>query len=231
MENIILSILLFKPMTVYEIRMYVQRNLNTICSDSLGSIQIAIKKLINNYLSNRVIEGKKVNNFVADATYIFCLAMDIKVRDKNGNSYLNKGFMYKEDVLEIIDAIYRYIDEVLMHDTRKNRIEFYLYGRCNMNYSMLKLWIEQNTHFSKEYFTSDIQTRINALSETGQYDKSNVLMNNVAIIDIAPYYLKYYHDGDLLTCNTTIITKDTRDINFTWNYSRKDRSYRKKLTS
>jgi DNA-binding PadR family transcriptional regulator len=47
MENIILSILLFKPMTVYEIRMYVQRNLNTICSDSLGSIQIAIKKLIN----------------------------------------------------------------------------------------------------------------------------------------------------------------------------------------
>ena len=47
MENIILSILLFKPMTVYEIRMYVQRNLTTICSDSLGSIQIAIKKLIN----------------------------------------------------------------------------------------------------------------------------------------------------------------------------------------
>jgi len=46
MENIILSILLFKPMTVYEIRMYVQRNLNTICSDSLGSIQIAVKKLL-----------------------------------------------------------------------------------------------------------------------------------------------------------------------------------------
>ena len=47
MENIILGLLLFKPMTVYEIRMYVQRNLTTICSDSLGSIQIAIKKLTN----------------------------------------------------------------------------------------------------------------------------------------------------------------------------------------
>ena len=46
MEKIILSILLFRPMTVYEIRLYVQRNLNTICSDSLGSIQIAIKKLL-----------------------------------------------------------------------------------------------------------------------------------------------------------------------------------------
>ncbi len=47
MEFIILGLLLFKPMTVYEIRMYVQRNLTTICSDSLGSIQIAIKKLLN----------------------------------------------------------------------------------------------------------------------------------------------------------------------------------------
>ena len=47
MEFIILGLLLFKPMTVYEIRMYIQRNLTTICSDSLGSIQIAIKKLLN----------------------------------------------------------------------------------------------------------------------------------------------------------------------------------------
>ena len=47
MENIILGLLLFKSMTVYEIKMYVQRNLTTICSDSLGSIQIAIKKLLN----------------------------------------------------------------------------------------------------------------------------------------------------------------------------------------
>ncbi len=47
MEYIILGLLLFKPMTVYEIRAYVQKNLTTICSDSLGSIQIAIKKLLN----------------------------------------------------------------------------------------------------------------------------------------------------------------------------------------
>ena len=47
MEYIILGLLLFKRMTVYEIRAYVQKNLTTICSDSLGSIQIAIKKLLN----------------------------------------------------------------------------------------------------------------------------------------------------------------------------------------
>ena len=46
MENIILSMLIFKAMTIYEIRAYIQRNLTTVCSDSLGSIQTAIKNLI-----------------------------------------------------------------------------------------------------------------------------------------------------------------------------------------
>lgn len=46
MENIILSLLLIKSMTVYEIRMFIQRSLNTVCSDSMGSIQSGIKKLM-----------------------------------------------------------------------------------------------------------------------------------------------------------------------------------------
>ena len=46
MENIILSMLIFRAMTTYEIRTYIQRNLTTVCSDSLGSIQTAIKNLI-----------------------------------------------------------------------------------------------------------------------------------------------------------------------------------------
>lgn len=46
MEHIILSLLLLKGMTIYEIRTYIQKNLSTVCSDSLGSIQTAIKKLL-----------------------------------------------------------------------------------------------------------------------------------------------------------------------------------------
>ena len=46
MENIILSMLIFKAMTIYEIRAYIQRNLSTVCSDSMGSIQTAVKNLI-----------------------------------------------------------------------------------------------------------------------------------------------------------------------------------------
>lgn len=47
MENIILSLLLLKGMTIYEMRTYIQRNLSTVCSDSLGSIQTAIRKLLD----------------------------------------------------------------------------------------------------------------------------------------------------------------------------------------
>ncbi len=46
MEYIILSLVLLKAMTIYEMRTYIQHNLSTVCSDSLGSIQIAIKKLL-----------------------------------------------------------------------------------------------------------------------------------------------------------------------------------------
>ena len=186
------------------------------------------KKLINKYLASRIEAGKKVNTFVADATFVFCHAMGIKVRVPNGNAYLRKGFAYKEDVIEIIDAIYRYIDEVLMHDTRKNRFNFYLYGIGNMNYSMLKLWIEQNTHFSKDNFTSDNQMRIDACIETEQYEKATRLQEYAVTIEIGPYYLKYFHDGDLLTGSATVITKDARDLNFSWNYTGKGKSYKKK---
>ena len=46
MEKIILSLLILKRMTIYEIRTYIQQKLSTICSDSPGSIQTALKKLL-----------------------------------------------------------------------------------------------------------------------------------------------------------------------------------------
>ncbi len=62
MENIILSLLLLKSMTIYEMRMFIQQTLNTVCSDSLGSLQSAIKKLMSkNYISlNEYVENGMV---------------------------------------------------------------------------------------------------------------------------------------------------------------------------
>ena len=46
METIILSLLILRGMTIYEIRTYIQQKLSAICSDSLGSIQAGLKKLL-----------------------------------------------------------------------------------------------------------------------------------------------------------------------------------------
>lgn len=46
MDKIILGILLLKRLTVYEIRIIIKNYFQAMCSDSLGSIQTTIKKLL-----------------------------------------------------------------------------------------------------------------------------------------------------------------------------------------
>lgn len=46
MQNLILSLLLIKNMTIYEMKTYIERFLNGVCSSSVGSLQVALKKLL-----------------------------------------------------------------------------------------------------------------------------------------------------------------------------------------
>ena len=46
MDKIILSILMMSRLTVYEMRVIIKRNFKSMCSDSLGGIQAAVKKLL-----------------------------------------------------------------------------------------------------------------------------------------------------------------------------------------
>ncbi|MCO6016926.1 MULTISPECIES: PadR family transcriptional regulator [Carnobacterium] len=60
MDNIVLGLLLMEPLTAYEIRKFIGDNLQSICSDSRGSIQSAINKLLKNnliYLEEKVENG------------------------------------------------------------------------------------------------------------------------------------------------------------------------------
>ena len=47
MDNILLGLLMLKRLTIYEIRSIIRSNFSSMCSDSLGSIQAAMKKLLN----------------------------------------------------------------------------------------------------------------------------------------------------------------------------------------
>lgn len=46
MEKIIFSILILGRLTAYEIRNAIRQNYTSMCSDSLGSIYTALKKLL-----------------------------------------------------------------------------------------------------------------------------------------------------------------------------------------
>ena len=62
MDKLILGLLMIKHFTVYEIRQIIRQNFTSICSDSLGSIQAALKKLSQQEavtFSEYVEKGKK----------------------------------------------------------------------------------------------------------------------------------------------------------------------------
>ncbi len=129
MENIILSLLLIKSMTLYEIRMFIQQNLNTVCSDSLGSIQAALKKLLSKnctvfreYTENGLMKKEysiteaglaqfkawiqipmdlqKIKN-MEEGKFFFLGMVPKEVRIQSLNGYINSLMIEQEKLLQI----------------------------------------------------------------------------------------------------------------------------------
>lgn len=59
MEKIILGILMFKGMTIYDMKLFINNNLDTMCSASSGSIHTAIKKMLEKSLIDFKEDGNK----------------------------------------------------------------------------------------------------------------------------------------------------------------------------
>ena len=167
------------------------------------------KELIDNYLLERIDNDKKVNKFTADSTYIFCSAMGIKI---------DETFKYPEDVIEVIDAIYKYIEENVMHDTRVKNFIFYEDGKSNITYEFFKMWLEENTHFARSNFSSELYSRVKIDDKYKTY---------ISSLRISPYSLTYYHDGDRNNCEVTGIQGVFSDIDIKWSYLEKEESKQK----
>lgn len=59
MEKIILGMLIIRGLTIYEMKIFINNNLNAICSNSSGSIHAAVKKLLEKNLINCKEEDNK----------------------------------------------------------------------------------------------------------------------------------------------------------------------------
>lgn len=61
MEKIILGLLMVRGLTIYEMKIFINKNLDTMCSNSSGSIHTAINKMLDKELiSYKEVENKKI---------------------------------------------------------------------------------------------------------------------------------------------------------------------------
>ena len=121
MDKIILGILLLKKMTVYEIRAYVKQNMKSMCSDSMGSIQAALKKLMS---SGHVTVSEFVERGVNKKEYqISKLGRDVfagwlrqpmdlsKSKNMEEGKFFFMGFIPREERLHALEAYLQELKE------------------------------------------------------------------------------------------------------------------------
>jgi DNA-binding PadR family transcriptional regulator len=133
MENIILSLLLIKSMTIYEMRMFIQQCLTNVCSDSLGSIQVAIKKLI---IKNCIVYREHTENSINKKEYSITdtgltqfkdwiqIPMNLqKVKNMEEGKFFFLGMVPKEIRIQSLNG---YIDSLLMEQEKLLQIYEYV---------------------------------------------------------------------------------------------------------
>lgn len=133
MENIILSLLLIKSMTIYEMRMFIQQCLTTVCSDSLGSIQVAIKKLLS---KNCILYREYTENSINKKEYSITdtglnqfkewiqVPMNLqKIKNMEEGKFFFLGMVPKEIRIQSLNG---YIDSLVMEQEKLLQIHEYV---------------------------------------------------------------------------------------------------------
>lgn len=120
MDIILLGLLMLRKCTVYEMRKYIDMCFSSISSNSMGSIQASIKKLLasnmilfNEYVENSV--NKKVYEITDAGKAHFYATISSPMQYKDKNMELSKlffmGFTEKENWDSLIDAYINVLKE------------------------------------------------------------------------------------------------------------------------
>lgn len=119
MDTLILGLLILKSRTIYEIREKIKGGLNMMYSDSLGSIQAGIKKLIENgfIIYSEVVEKgkyKKVYTITESGRSYFNVWVNtpIKVAQSKNSELAKLYFMGLSDKNKRAERIKEYVESV-----------------------------------------------------------------------------------------------------------------------
>ena len=124
MDKIILGILMLHRMTAYELRNVIRNNFKSMCSDSLGSIQAALKKLLMlEMVTFEELVEKGVNKKrysitdIGQKTLIEWISVPIdmsKTKNLDIGKLLFMGYISKNEQKNLIDKIIHSLEEEYM---------------------------------------------------------------------------------------------------------------------
>ncbi|HBG5343303.1 TPA: helix-turn-helix transcriptional regulator [Clostridioides difficile] len=168
MDKIILGLLMMKKMTIYELRNTIEMNFTSMCSSSMGSIQAAIKKLLEKkmivyeeFLENNV--NKKFYVLADEGKTCFLEWVQTamitgKMKDMELSKLFFMGFVPKEKRVSLIESYIvglkkerEQLENIKKQDSDTARLEYIAY--IEKNHTEL-------SHFLRVKENSDIQRNI-----------------------------------------------------------------------
>ena len=176
MDKLILGLLMIKHFTVYEIRQVMRQNFSSMCSDSLGSIQAALKKLSQQgavTYSEYVEKGKMKKEYAITASGRFLFLEWLKTpidMSKNKIMVLGKflfmGYLPKKEQLQMLDLTIEGLEvEVQEFEAVKDAIRF------TEEQEKVKAYLEQNSHLATELIeTSQAADLAESISQIGYFE-------------------------------------------------------------
>ena len=194
MDKLILGLLMIKHFTVYEIRQVMRQNFSSMCSDSLGSIQAALKKLSQQgavTYSEYVEKGKMKKEYAITASGRFLFLEWLKTpidMSKNKNMDLGKflfmGYIPKKEQLQMLDLTIEGLEvEVQEFEAVKDAIRF------TEEQEKVKAYLEQNSHLATELIeTSQAADLAESISQIGYFEMKTLEFG----LDSARFQLNWF---------------------------------------
>ena len=194
MDKIILGILMLRRMTTYELRNTIRDNFKSMCSDSLGSIQAALKKLLSlKMVSFEELVEKGVNKkryAITDAGEKILMEwikipIDIsKTKNIDAGKLLFMGYISKSEQKNLINKIILSLEEE--YTALKNLKE-------SINFENERLAIENYLLTDTEY-----QERIKNLNKKNNVSKNIKEISKFTLatldygIDVVDFNIKWF---------------------------------------
>ncbi|WNU94172.1 PadR family transcriptional regulator [Streptococcus sp. DTU_2020_1000888_1_SI_GRL_NUU_041A] len=196
MDKLILGLLMIKSFTVYEIRQVMRQNFSSMCSDSLGSIQAALKKLSQQGAvtsSEYVEKGKMKREYTITASgrilFLDWLKTPIdmsKSKNMELGKFLFMGYLPKKEQLEMLDLAIEGLEiELREFEAVKASIQF------AEEQQQVQAYLEQHDHLATELLeVSQTANLTESISQLGYFEMKTLEFG----LDSARFQLNWFTD-------------------------------------